>query len=1109
MTTIYYKTTDPITPLLEILPLESNGPGNLSVPRQIVDVEFLDTHFLTPTDSFVINDDVSSRFVQGFQFSVIGSTLYDGTYTVNGGAFAPGAVVAQVVDGKTHIPVTDIATTSVPYSFIPAAATNVSPTTPHNYLVTWQVQGNLTAVVAANDTIQVKRFLYNGTRVTRTFTVVSVTLSGSFTNIVTSLYDNSVTMPVLGVDTQSVFVSPAPTPVAPGYVQYAVTTSATSLMLVGKGVPAFNATTSWGSAMQANLIHMLENFAHTAAPASPLNGQLWFDTNVTGPALQLYNNASWYGVVAEGLPVQGNINMNDFKIAKSLNATTTYPYVASSTGWGNNDQEVLNLGTADGLYIAKTGGYDTNLANRSGTMSGSLSVTPYIEGRETLTTSVGSTGILRLGSATQAGISLKSNDSSYAYFDFVNSTNQRTNVTYTFGTNLLEFGKLFNEVSGASAVSINLSTGEVATKKTTFTNNQEFITKLYSDSTYVNVAGDTMTGALILNADPTTALGAATKQYVDMFTSGIIWLTPVLDPNLFDDSLSAPPVVDAYTTYHKTFIVNGTGTGAWTGFNGHLMAWDGAAWQSVLGRAVAIGDRFGVFAEPDNNDPLSTLPAGGVLNQAGKIATVTGIAPYTYTFYTPAEPDAFSVKGVFGNASAYQSPHMGHSYTFRGVYGSGSYGTGYQWIEFSGPQMIIDGAGIVYDGNTLSVGAGTGIAVNADSVQLDLTYTDNRYVNTTGDTMTGSLTLSADPTLALHAATKQYVDGVSLQNFFTAGRSIAAPNATVPVHSLTATGTEANIDAAFVPKGTGAITGHVADNTAAGGNKRGNYAVDLQVLRTLADEVASGLAATVSGGTDNKASNTCATVAGGGGNYASATYSFVGGGALNISSGNRSTVAGGNQNAASGAYATVSGGSGHVASADGTTVAGGTTCSATAIGATIGGGSNNTASGQYSTIPGGLFATTRGNYGRYSYASGVFATLGDAQTSNHVLRYTTTDATPSVLSGDGVVIGSTNTTVIPDNHAYTAVAYITARNTSTGDMASWRIEGAVKRGTGAASTALVGTPVVTAIAADAGAASWVVSMVANTTRGSVEIQVVGVAATTIHWVCKLSTVEVG
>jgi hypothetical protein len=45
--------------------------------------------------------------------------------------------------------------------------------------------------------------------------------------------------------------------------------------------------------------------------------------------------------------------------------------------------------------------------------------------------------------------------------------------------------------------------------------------------TPVNRGGDTMTGALVLNADPTIALGAATKQYVDNISAGINFHSPV------------------------------------------------------------------------------------------------------------------------------------------------------------------------------------------------------------------------------------------------------------------------------------------------------------------------------------------------------------------------------------------------------------------------------------------------------------------------------------------------------------------------------------------------------------------------------------------------------
>ena len=821
MSSSYFNTAG--AHLVDVNPLESNGPDNQSTPRQIVDVEFLDKMFATPTDAFIINDDVSDRFVQGFSFDVIGSSNYNNTYVVNQPGFPPGAVVAQVANEQTHIPVANITDTNNPvvYNFYSGFSTpTVSPTTPGNYLITWQFDGNQTSTISVNDQVQFKHFLYNdnvtNARVNRTYTVHSVTYNViGFTNVVTMLSNEQPgsIMPIIGVDAQSVAVFPLPASAPYGYLQYTTPTPASSLRLVGQGSVIYNNETTWGESIQNNMIQLLENFAHTSAPISPMDGQLWFDTSAgdpnLGPALKLYNNLDWSGVVAEGLPVLGNIDMNDFKIASLTDATTTYPYIASTTGWGNNDQEAMNLRTSDLLYIAKTGGYDTVASHRSGTMTGVLSVSPHIEGREALTTSIGTTGMLRLGSIGQVGVSLMSNDSSFVYFDFVDSSYKRTNITYSFGTKLLEFGKYLDEVSGSAAGSINFSTGQYLTKKLSFTDNQELITKLFADTTYVNVTGDTMTGTLAmtaganitldsggvllgssnntvsilrngasassivfntasastttgnnvinlgnnmitglsnaigltdavslqyadtryvnvtgdtmtgfltLHADPTSSLHATTKQYVDMFVSGIIWLTPVLDPNLFDDTLSAPPVVDAYTNYHKTFIVAGTGAGAWAGFDGHLMAYDGSTWQSVLGRAVGAGDRFGVFCEPDDDDPLSSLPGGGLTGHAGKIVTVTGVSPYTYSFYVPAEPDAFSVKGIFGNPAAYQSPHMGHSYTFRGVHGSGTFGTGYRWIEFSGPQMLTDGAGLQYTGNTLNVGAGTGLVANADDI---------------------------------------------------------------------------------------------------------------------------------------------------------------------------------------------------------------------------------------------------------------------------------------------------------------------------------------------------------------------------------------------------------
>lgn len=43
----------------------------------------------------------------------------------------------------------------------------------------------------------------------------------------------------------------------------------------------------------------------------------------------------------------------------------------------------------------------------------------------------------------------------------------------------------------------------------------------YADARWINTAGDTMTGDLVLNADPSVNLGAATKQYVDTLASKV------------------------------------------------------------------------------------------------------------------------------------------------------------------------------------------------------------------------------------------------------------------------------------------------------------------------------------------------------------------------------------------------------------------------------------------------------------------------------------------------------------------------------------------------------------------------------------------------------------
>jgi hypothetical protein len=148
-----------------------------------------------------------------------------------------------------------------------------------------------------------------------------------------------------------------------------------------------------------------------------------------------------------------------------------------------------------------------------------------------------------------------------------------------------------------------------------------------------------------------------------------------------------------------------------------------------------------------------------------------------------------------------------------------------------------------------------------------------------------TFTLTTTGTITVDTTSLIFAELPSLLTYFTAGQSTTAPNATIYVSYLAAAGSATNIDAALVPKGTGALTAQVADSTIAGGNKRSIGAVDWQRYRVNADEVASGDYSTLGGGRYNKASGEDSTVGGGNNNIASGQGATVGGGGGNTSSG--------------------------------------------------------------------------------------------------------------------------------------------------------------------------------------------------------------------------------
>lgn len=307
-------------------------------------------------------------------------------------------------------------------------------------------------------------------------------------------------------------------------------------------------------------------------------------------------------------------------------------------------------------------------------------------------------------------------------------------------------------------------------------------------------------------------------------------------------------------------------------------------------------------------------------------------------------------------------------------------------------------------------------------------------------------------------------------------------------------------------------------STATGGNARGQYAVDLQVIRAANTQVASGTKSAVLGGENNTASGLLSTVASGLGNTASGEESFVGGGDGNTASGldssvvagknNQSTgsycsIQGGIDNTASNTYASVSGGKGGTASGQAAFVAGGDGNQATGTGAVALGGTDNTASAESSVTIGGAKALAN-KYGQVAHASGQFAAQGDCQESSLILRNSTTDATATVLYLDGGT--SPLRPTVPNNTSWMVHGLLIARR-STGATGAREIKCAIENTAG--TTALKGAATITTIGTDdAGITIAAVAVTADDPNDALQIQITGAVGQTIRWGCSLRIMEV-
>lgn len=273
----------------------------------------------------------------------------------------------------------------------------------------------------------------------------------------------------------------------------------------------------------------------------------------------------------------------------------------------------------------------------------------------------------------------------------------------------------------------------------------------------VALAGSTMTGALVLNADPVQALGAATKQYVDSIAQS-------LDVKASVRVASIANVVIA---------------------TGGLIVIDGI--QLVAGDRVLLKDQT---TASENGIYVANAGAWTRAIDANSAVLVT---PGLFTFI---EDGAI-------NANA------GFVLTTKAPITLGT--TALSFSQFSGAGQIIAGNGITKSGNMLSVvGTANRVTVSGSGVDIAATFVGQSSITTLGLITTG--TWNGATVDVAHGGTGAttltgYVKG--------AGTAALTSSTTIPNTDITGLGTMSTQNASAVAVNGGAINGTTIGATTA------------------------------------------------------------------------------------------------------------------------------------------------------------------------------------------------------------------------------------------------------------------------------------------------------